>query len=239
MYAEIEQLMYGVICKRPFFANKKITFRNLSRTPHLSFEGVSYYNRSLNLSPKKGNFANSDKNFRGVCYIWNSGGPCNGQCLPGLLDRQSYTSSAKTEYIQQPIILIHFGDSPWLPWLWTPPFNRAAIFFWIFSFFLGGIFSSLRYAGHFSFTPSHHHGRQGCRHNHPGAVGVSTRPQGEAGCSEVAPGMGGMMAKCWETWNRFCILVWLMDDIYIYMCVYDYICDYLPLHMMINDSMWW
>ena len=49
------------ICKRPFVANKKITFRNLSRTPNLSFEGVSYYN----LSPKKGNFANSDKTFAG------------------------------------------------------------------------------------------------------------------------------------------------------------------------------
>ena len=52
------------ICKRPFFANKKVNFANLSRTPRLSFAGVS---------------------------CWNPGSLCTGQSLHGPLDRQSYT----------------------------------------------------------------------------------------------------------------------------------------------------
>ena len=46
-------VLNSFICKRPFFANKKIAFANLSRTPRLSFARVSYYSVSLNPSPKK------------------------------------------------------------------------------------------------------------------------------------------------------------------------------------------
>ena len=43
-------VLNSFICKRPFFANEKFTFANLSRTPRLSFAGVSCENISLNLS---------------------------------------------------------------------------------------------------------------------------------------------------------------------------------------------
>ena len=58
-------VLNSCICKRPFFANKKNTFVNLSRTPRLSFARVSYYSVSLNPSPKKKvTVANSKKDRR-------------------------------------------------------------------------------------------------------------------------------------------------------------------------------
>ena len=81
-------VLNSFICKRPFFANEKFTFANLSRTPRLCFAGVSCENILLDLLPKKKvTFANSGekkKTFAG----------CHGGTLAALAIKNPYMNDS-------------------------------------------------------------------------------------------------------------------------------------------------